>query len=91
MIVSNPPYIDAADPHLAEGDVRFEPLTALVAADQGLADLAQIIREGRQYLLPGGWMLLEHGWTQGEAVRACSAKRAISTSRPVATMATMNV
>lgn len=39
----------------------FEPLTALVAADQGLADLAQIIREGRQYLLPGGWMLLEHG------------------------------
>ena len=70
MIVSNPPYIDAADPHLAEGDVRFEPLTALVAADQGLADLAQIIREGRQYLLPGGWMLLEHGWTQGEAVRA---------------------
>ena len=70
MIVSNPPYIDAADPHLAEGDVRFEPLTALVAGDEGLADLAQIIREGRQYLQPGGWMLLEHGWTQGEAVRA---------------------
>ncbi len=69
MIVSNPPYIDAADPHLAEGDVRFEPRTALVAADHGLADLAQIIREGRQYLLPGGTMLLEHGWTQGEAVR----------------------
>ena len=69
-IVSNPPYIDAADPHLAEGDVRFEPLTALVAGDQGLADLAHIIREGRQYLQPGGWMLLEHGWTQGEAVRA---------------------
>ena len=72
MIVSNPPYIDAADPHLAEGDVRFEPLTALVAGEQGLADLAQIIREGRQYLLPGGWMLLEHGWTQGEAVRDLS-------------------
>ncbi|CAJ1270906.1 Release factor glutamine methyltransferase [Klebsiella pneumoniae] len=69
-IVSNPPYIDAADPHLAEGDVRLEPLTALVAGDQGLADLAHIIREGRQYLQPGGWMLLEHGWTQGEAVRA---------------------
>ncbi|MCS6067898.1 peptide chain release factor N(5)-glutamine methyltransferase [Klebsiella variicola subsp. variicola] len=90
-IVSNPPYIDAADPHLAEGDVRFEPLTALVAADQGLADLAQIIREGRQYLLPGGWMLLEHGWTQARRFAPCSAKRAISTSRPVATMATMNV
>ncbi|EIV6642096.1 peptide chain release factor N(5)-glutamine methyltransferase [Klebsiella aerogenes] len=70
MIVSNPPYIDETDPHLAEGDVRFEPRTALVAADQGLADLAHIIREGRQYLLPGGFMLLEHGWKQGEAVRA---------------------
>ena len=70
MIVSNPPYIDETDPHLAEGDVRFEPRTALVAADQGLADLAHIIREGRQYLLPNAYMLLEHGWKQGEAVRA---------------------
>ena len=69
MIVSNPPYIDETDPHLAEGDVRFEPRTALVAADQGLADLAHIIREGRNYLLPDGFMLLEHGWKQGEAVR----------------------
>ncbi|MGR7296822.1 peptide chain release factor N(5)-glutamine methyltransferase [Klebsiella aerogenes] len=70
MIVSNPPYIDETNPHLAEGDVRFEPRTALVAADQGLADLAHIIREGRQYLLPNAYMLLEHGWKQGEAVRA---------------------
>jgi protein-(glutamine-N5) methyltransferase, release factor-specific len=70
MIVSNPPYIDEQDPHLNQGDVRFEPKTALVAADNGLADLAHIIREGRRSLLPGGFMLLEHGWTQGEAVRA---------------------
>jgi release factor glutamine methyltransferase len=69
MIVSNPPYIDEQDKHLAEGDVRFEPLSALVAADEGLADLAHIIREGRRFLLPGGWMLLEHGWKQGAAVR----------------------
>lgn len=69
MIVSNPPYIDEQDPHLSQGDVRFEPKTALVAADEGLADLAHIIHEGRQALLSGGIMLLEHGWTQGDAVR----------------------
>lgn len=69
MIVSNPPYIDEQDPHLSQGDVRFEPKTALVAADEGLADLAQIIHDGRLALLSGGVMLLEHGWTQGDAVR----------------------
>jgi len=70
MIVSNPPYIDEQDPHLAQGDVRFEPRSALVAADHGLADLQAIIDESRQFILPGGWLLLEHGWQQGEAVRA---------------------
>lgn len=69
-IVSNPPYIDEADPHLAEGDVRFEPRSALVAAEHGLADLSHIIIQSRQHLASGGWLLLEHGWTQGEAVRA---------------------
>ncbi|SPX53928.1 N5-glutamine S-adenosyl-L-methionine-dependent methyltransferase [Klebsiella pneumoniae] len=59
----------------------FEPLTALVAGDQGLADLAHIIREGRQYLQPGGWMLLEHGWTQGEAVRALFREAGLSGRR----------
>ena len=67
-IVSNPPYIDEQDPHLAEGDVRFEPRSALVAADNGLADLAWIIAQARAFLLPDGWLLLEHGWQQGEAV-----------------------
>ncbi len=70
MIVSNPPYIDEQDPHLAQGDVRFEPLSALVAADHGLADLQTIIGDARNFLLPGGWLLLEHGWQQGAAVRA---------------------
>ncbi|WP_406808227.1 peptide chain release factor N(5)-glutamine methyltransferase [Enterobacter chuandaensis] len=70
MIVSNPPYIDERDPHLAQGDVRFEPLTALVAAREGLADLDHIVTTSRQHLLSGGWLLVEHGWTQGEAVRA---------------------
>lgn len=70
MIVSNPPYIDEHDPHLSQGDVRFEPLTALVAANDGLADIEHIITTAREHLVPGGWLLLEHGWTQGSAVRA---------------------
>ncbi|WP_058912995.1 peptide chain release factor N(5)-glutamine methyltransferase [Entomohabitans teleogrylli] len=69
MIVSNPPYIDAQDPHLEQGDVRFEPASALVAGQNGLADIAALVTQGREHLLPGGWLLLEHGWQQGEAVR----------------------
>ena len=70
MIVSNPPYIDEHDPHLSQGDVRFEPLTALVAANEGLADIEHIITTARDHLVSGGWLLLEHGWTQGAAVQA---------------------
>lgn len=83
-IVSNPPYIDEQDPHLAEGDVRFEPRSALVAADHGLADLAWIITQARAFLLPDGWLLLEHGWQQGEQVRALFTKsgyRDVETTR----------
>ena len=84
LIVSNPPYIDEHDPHLARGDVRFEPLTALVAANEGLADLDHIVTTSRQHLLPGGWLLVEHGWTQGNAVRALFSNagyRAVATCR----------
>lgn len=69
VLVSNPPYIDANDPHLQQGDVRFEPRSALVAEQQGLADLSYLIRQAPSYLLHAGWLLLEHGWQQGEAVR----------------------
>ncbi|WP_042011587.1 peptide chain release factor N(5)-glutamine methyltransferase [Aeromonas fluvialis] len=69
VIVSNPPYIDGADPHLEQGDVRFEPRSALVADDAGLADIRHIVAHSPAYLLPDGWLLLEHGWDQGEAVR----------------------
>jgi release factor glutamine methyltransferase len=69
VIVSNPPYIDCADPHLIQGDVRFEPRSALVAANNGLADLALIITEADKYLVRGGWLLVEHGYEQGAAVR----------------------
>lgn len=70
LIVSNPPYIDKNDPHLLQGDVRFEPDSALVAAESGLADLAAIVQQAPGFLPPEGWLLLEHGWQQGEAVRA---------------------
>ncbi|PHM73459.1 peptide chain release factor N(5)-glutamine methyltransferase [Xenorhabdus kozodoii] len=69
MIVSNPPYIDEHDLHLREGDVRFEPATALIAAQNGMADLQIIVEQARHFLLPSGWLLLEHGWKQGIVVR----------------------
>ena len=69
VIVSNPPYIDLQDPHLAQGDVRFEPRSALVADNQGLADIELIIQQGWNYLREQGWLLLEHGYDQGQSVR----------------------
>lgn len=70
LIVSNPPYIDAKDPHLSQGDVRFEPLSALVAEDEGLADIRIICAGARSRLNANGWLWLEHGYQQAEAVQA---------------------
>jgi release factor glutamine methyltransferase len=70
LLISNPPYLAADDPHLGQGDLRFEPASALVAAEAGLADLRQLAASAPVYLADGGWLLLEHGWEQGEAVRA---------------------
>ena len=70
LIVSNPPYIDAQDEHLRQGDVRFEPLSALVANDAGYADLRHIIELAPSYLNSNGALLLEHGWQQGEKVQS---------------------
>ncbi len=69
IIVSNPPYIAADDPHLQQGDVRFEPRSALVAENNGLADIEHIIDQGRRFIRKQGWLLLEHGWQQEEAVQ----------------------
>ena len=70
LIVSNPPYIEAADPHLAQGDLRFEPASALASGHDGLDDIRRIVRDSRAHLAPGGWLLFEHGWNQGAAARA---------------------
>lgn len=70
LIVSNPPYIAAGDPHLAEGDLRFEPIDALTDHGDGLSDLAAIVAGAAVRLKPGGWLLMEHGYDQAAATRA---------------------
>lgn len=78
LILSNPPYIRADDRHLDQGDVRFEPSSALVAGADGLDDIRAIIQAAPQYLLAGGWLLLEHGFDQAEAVRELLATAGFS-------------
>ena len=68
MILSNPPYIKEDDPHLQQGDVRFDPDSALKAGTKGLDDLQRITVEALPHLKPGGWLLLEHGYDQKAAV-----------------------
>jgi len=70
LVVSNPPYIATADSHLARGDVRFEPLSALAAGQDGLDDLRRLTRGACAHLRPGGTLLLEHGYDQADAVQA---------------------
>lgn len=78
LIVSNPPYIAADDQHLREGDLRFEPSSALVAGVDGLDDIRLIIEQAPDYLEAGGWLLLEHGFDQAAAVRGLLAARGFS-------------
>lgn len=69
LIVSNPPYVVSGDPHLTRGDARFEPRTALQAGPDGLDAIRIIAFQARAHLEPEGWLLLEHGFEQGTAVR----------------------
>jgi release factor glutamine methyltransferase len=69
LVISNPPYIAERDPHLSAGDVRFEPRSALVSGRDGLDDLRVIAQNARRHLHPGGWLMVEHGYDQGAAVR----------------------
>ncbi len=73
LIVSNPPYIAADDPHLSQGDLRFEPASALTDDADGLSDLTAVIDGAPAHLNPGGWLLMEHGYDQAAAVRALLA------------------
>jgi len=74
LIVSNPPYVAADDPHLGRGDLRFEPRAALTDGSlDGLDSIRAIVGGARAHLAPGGWLLLEHGYDQAEAVGALLA------------------
>ncbi|WP_321160330.1 peptide chain release factor N(5)-glutamine methyltransferase [Marinomonas rhodophyticola] len=69
LIVSNPPYIDSNDEHLSQGDVRFEPKSALVADKQGMADIEHIIQQAPDYMAPNAYLVFEHGYDQALAVQ----------------------
>lgn len=69
LIVSNPPYIEEGDIHLSQGDVRFEPLSALASGKDGLDDIRRIVACAREYLNAGGWLMFEHGYDQAARVR----------------------
>lgn len=74
IIVSNPPYIEAADSHLKQGDLRFEPLSALASGADGLDDIRRIIDDCLIHLKPQGWLMFEHGYNQAESVRDLMAQ-----------------
>jgi len=69
LIISNPPYIPESDPHLAQGDLPWEPRAALASGRDGLNDIRCIIKQAEAHLAPAGWLLLEHGYDQGSKVR----------------------
>ena len=84
LIVSNPPYIENNDTHLSQGDVRFEPASALVSGPQGFDDLILLVAQSAGFLAANGWLLVEHGCEQGDGVRALFAEagfHAIETRR----------
>ncbi len=70
VIVSNPPYIAEGDPHLAQGDLRFEPARALASGADGLRDIRHLINESKRFLTKSGWLLFEHGYDQAVRARA---------------------
>jgi release factor glutamine methyltransferase len=74
LIVGNPPYVAEGDAHLSEGDLRFEPMTALACGADGLSAIRCIVAEAPRHLVPGGWLFLEHGYDQAEAMQALLAE-----------------
>ncbi len=87
VVVANPPYVPVNDPHLAQGDLRHEPINALQSGADGLAAIRQILAHAPEHLQPGGWLLLEHGYDQALSVArllAAAALEAIEQHRDLA-------
>ena len=78
IIISNPPYIAADDPHLSQGDVRFEPESALISGRTGMEDIEQLCSHARDHLLEDGWLIVEHGYNQKQLVAECFARNGYS-------------
>ena len=74
MVISNPPYVASGDPHLGQGEIRFEPDDALSAGIQGMDDIEIIAREAADHLIPGGWLAVEHGYDQQQLVHDCFSR-----------------
>jgi len=70
LIAANPPYVEAGDPHLKQGDLRFEPDAALIASGKGVDDIKNIIKNSRDYLQDKAWLIIEHGYNQADQVAA---------------------
>ena len=87
VIVSNPPYIQKDDPHLQEGDLRFEPRSALTDDDDGLSCIREIVNHAHHYLKPGGLIAIEHGYDQAAAVAALLENRAFHDIGAIADLA----
>jgi release factor glutamine methyltransferase len=90
VIVSNPPYIEAADTHLKQGDLRFEPLAALASGADGLDAIRTIITQAPQHLNPHGWLMLEHGYNQATSVAALLKQASFSEISHVQDLAGIN-
>ncbi|MDR2000875.1 MAG: peptide chain release factor N(5)-glutamine methyltransferase [Zoogloeaceae bacterium] len=79
FIIGNPPYVAAGDPHLAQGDLRFEPMTALASGNDGLTAIRRILTDARCHLTTGGWLFIEHGYDQAEAMSQLFAEAGFHT------------
>ena len=87
LIVSNPPYVAKGDPHLEQGDLRFEPDIALASGDDGLNLIRKLIEQAPDFLQPNGWLMIEHGFDQSKAVKKLFRKRGFSKVKSVKDLA----